>query len=128
HARLRAEIINLTEQLWLNRKKPARGLLREAIFAEHVGTAPIDDETVEAATARWTIAREVRAFLTLFLTDPDWNGFLCLERCLNRRCQRWFFANDDRQQYCSPACRPSRRPGARTERSSRPRARVRSSR
>jgi hypothetical protein len=36
-------------------------------------------------------------------------AFRCVARCGHEACGRWFFMFDDRQDYCSEQCRPSRR-------------------
>ena len=78
--------------------------------------SPWNGETHEQAKARSFVSIHCSALIDAFLKDPWWGGYLCLDRCSQDSCGRWFFANDDRQIYCSPSCRPSRQPAARSGR------------
>ena len=62
------------------------------------GDQPGDIVTIELASLieRW------------WLEDPGAGHIL--KRCLRDGCARFFVAQDDRQEYCHPACRPSRQP------------------
>jgi hypothetical protein len=81
----------------------------------HVGLAPRGDEHEVAAVVRNATATMMHALIVEFFEARNMLACLCVARCVRADCQvtgeyarpaggKWFFAGDDRQIYCSPAC------------------------